>query len=310
MYVGDSKNDNSLTELVSLKHLLSVCVNAAESGGMKVRDVRMGSSFKEFSKGKTKEGANDPLTYGDLLSHRIMLYSLKKSFPHIKVISEEHDGNELQPHDVGPPVSSWLPVDNFAEDVFIPTKDILVWIDPLDATQEYTENLVQYVTTLVCVAVKGKPVIGVIHRPFQNVTFWGWVGKGTSSPLLGSKTKQDAVEKAPKIIVSRSHAGKVKEVARAAFGPDTEVTPAGGAGFKALQVAENQADAYIHVTLIKKWDICAGDALLRALGGEMTTLDGNPIDYGDPNNLKNEKGLIATTHDHEKYVQKLASLAS
>lgn len=84
MYVGG--NDKSLTELVSLKHLLSVCVNAAESGGVKVRDVRLGSTLKEFSKGKTREGANDPMTYGDLLSHRTMLYSLKKSFPNIKVI--------------------------------------------------------------------------------------------------------------------------------------------------------------------------------------------------------------------------------
>lgn len=81
-------------------------------------------------------------------------------------------------------------------------------------------------------------------------------------------------------------------------------------GYKALQVAEDKADAYIHVTLIKKWDICAGDALLHALGGKMTTLDGSPIDYGDPNKVMNEKGLIATTRDHERFVQKLASLAS
>lgn len=61
---------------------------------------------------------------------------------------------------------------------------------------------------------------------------------------------------------------------------------------------------YVHVTFIKKWDICAGNAILKALGGHMTTLKGEEIDYsGTP---KNPDGLLATVSvDHDAVVKKL-----
>ena len=41
-------------------------------------------------------------------------------------------------------------------DELIPAETVTVWIDPLDATKEYTEGLKQYVTTMVGIAIDGK----------------------------------------------------------------------------------------------------------------------------------------------------------
>lgn len=72
-----------------------------------------------------------------------------------------------------------------------------------------------------------------------------------------------------------------------------------------LQVAGGLADAYIHLTKIKKWDICAGNAIINQIGGKMTTKDGDFIDYSNVKNVANEKGLVVTLQDHEYFVRKL-----
>lgn len=116
-----------------------------------------------------------------------------------------------------------------------------------------------------------------------------------------------------RVIVSRSHKGNLNKLAAQAFGSHGEVMAAGGAGYKALSVAERHVDVYIHDTAIKKWDICAGHALLRTVGGEMTDLRGRPIDYSLPvgperNGVKLTGGLVATHRQHEVIVNKLKSV--
>lgn len=44
-----------------------------------------------------------------------------------------------------------------------------------------------------------------------------------------------------KIVVSRSHAGKVAEMAKSAFGNEYVVEPAGGAGYKTLRLLNGTA---------------------------------------------------------------------
>lgn len=67
----------------------------------------------------------------------------------------------------------------------------------------------------------------------------------------------------------------------------------------------NNANAYLHRTKIKKWDICAGNAILSAAGGQMSDLYGQQLDYADETNVVNDRGILATIKNHEEYLEKL-----
>lgn len=68
------------------------------------------------------------------------------------------------------------------------------------------------------------------------------------------------------------------------------------------QVILGYADAYLHITKIKKWDLCAGHGILHALGGNLTYLDGEDIDYSPPVDVKLDvlvhKGFIGAVKNH------------
>ena len=56
-----------------------------------------------------------------------------------------------------------------------------------------------------------------------------------------------------------------------------------------------------------KFPSCAGDAILRTLGGKQTKLNGEDIDYDHHGDPKNEGGLVAALHNQQKYVQAFQS---
>ncbi|KYN04289.1 PREDICTED: putative inositol monophosphatase 3 [Cyphomyrmex costatus] len=292
---------------VSLKQLLAAAIRTAEIGGLQVVAVHDQIKFKIESKGQTKEGINDPVTAADYRSHCAMYRSLTEAFPGITVISEEtsQDCDKIVVEDIK---NSFKSIDGYdISDDIVNVNDITIWIDPLDATKEFTENLLQYVSTMVCIAVKGQPIIGVIYKPFetkQNYSlFWTWSNHGVSRNLKNLPKVKD--NKTPILIVSLSHAGQVKNTSKIAFGDNAKIISAAGAGYKFLEVAVGNATAYVHTTAIKKWDICAGTAILSALGGTVTQLyDQQPIYFGTNDAKVLTKGLLATMSDHAWYSEK------
>ena len=44
-------------------------------------------------------------------------------------------------------------------------------------------------------------------------------------------------------------------------------------------MAAGHEDVYLHSSLIKKWDLCAGAAILNTLGGRLTDTDGKDLDF-------------------------------
>uniref|UniRef100_A0A914C6Q2 inositol-phosphate phosphatase n=1 Tax=Acrobeloides nanus TaxID=290746 RepID=A0A914C6Q2_9BILA len=290
--------DDKFPELaVEIRDVISYAVLAVEMGGHAVAKIYQENSLNIKSKGNTDVGKEELLTRADLVSNHLILGLLKR-FPAMNVVTEEKNEHmsesEVEKYR-DDNYDLWLNVRGALEKIPSQKYDfsrMSIWIDPLDATQEFTEGLLEYVTVMACVTLDGKPVFGAIYRPFYNETIFGLVNWGLMNSQ-GEKIALKSPDKVPKtIIVSRSHTGQVKDLADKVFNGTYTVEKAGGAGYKTLRLINGTAEFYIHTTAIKKWDLCAGDALIRAAGGELIDLDGQPLDYSPDSEVVNKKGLL------------------
>jgi len=172
--------------------------------------------------------------------------------------------------------------------------DLVLWVDPLDGTKEFTEGIKEAVTCLIGISYKGRPIAGIVNRPFVNQTIWGIVGVG----VFGLKTRPEDSKRDTKrrvCVTTRSHGGKAIEEYLTMVKPD-KVIRAGGAGGKVLMILEGDADAYVFPSLgTKKWDTCAPEAVLLAAKGLCTEPDGKTfLRYEKNQEANNTKGFIAT----------------
>ncbi|VDK36157.1 unnamed protein product [Taenia asiatica] len=205
------------------------------------------------------------------------------------------------------------------QDVFLHLRQVSLWVDPLDATQEYSENLLKFVSVMGCGSIHGEPVFGVVHFPFLNTTYWSSLGNHLSGNLRRIPKAEDHIlspSNPLRILVSRSHSlGNFSERLRKAFSSTPiEIIPAGGSGYKMIELARGAADLYVHAGGARRWDMCAPSAILQARGGVVRTLAGDTLHFhhNDPSDLDSRQGIFAAASRdlYNTWASTVASLIS
>ncbi len=268
---------------------LSVAVELARLAGQAVMDV-YATDFVVAYKGK-----NDPVTEADRQGNDLIVKGLQEAFPRDTVVAEE------SPSPDG-----------------IPTSGRVWYVDPLDGTKDFIARNGEF-SVMIGLAVNGRAQLGVVYRPEGDVLYAGAVGNeawmeqgGIRSPLV---IKEQDSGRPLTLTVSRSHRHPMVEKISQALGVGNEI-PSGSVGLKIGLIARGEADVYLEPgPYTKLWDSCGPEAILRAAGGEFTTILGQPLVYGGSlsprralvgDQLANTHGLLASNGCcHERVVQAL-----
>jgi 3'(2'), 5'-bisphosphate nucleotidase len=203
-----------------------------------------------------------PVTVADEASEALIIEGVARLLPGVPVISEE---------------SADAKRDRFDGSFLI--------VDPLDGTREFLAGRDEFTVNLAIIT-GGVPVAGIIAAPARGRVWRGAVGiKAERLRLL-----EDGADQAQSIhtrvwpregavaAVSRSHFDPATDAFLATLGPVTR--SASGSALKFCQVAEGGADVYPRLATTCEWDVAAGQALVVAAGGAVTTPQGLPLDFG------------------------------
>ncbi|HRH57627.1 MAG TPA: 3'(2'),5'-bisphosphate nucleotidase CysQ [Chitinophagales bacterium] len=213
---------------------------------------------------------NSPLTIADKNANEIIVAGLKKMDTSIPIISEENKLIDFSER------KNW-------------TK---CWIvDPLDGTKEFIKKNGEF-TVNIALVENGIPVLGVVHVPAQNITYYAVKNNGSFKIENGSTTKLQirklAADGVLKIVGSRSH--QTPELLEYVEQQKTKFANvdfvAAGSSLKFCLLAEGKADVYPRLGLTMEWDTCAGQIVATEAGAEVLRFDNNePLLYNRENLL-------------------------
>jgi 3'-phosphoadenosine 5'-phosphosulfate (PAPS) 3'-phosphatase len=207
------------------------------------------------------------VTQVDIAIDKEIVNEIAKTFPNDQIISEE-SFIENSPFKIGK--RTWL-------------------IDPIDGTSDYVAGGKDYVV-MIGLLIDHSPTLGVIYQPNLDLL---WTGINLNSSTQASvkknlinknatlKTKENLEYKNLTLAISKTHSSK-KNTEFADLGSVKNILRHSSVGFKAMLVAQNDADIYFAWSRkIKLWDTCAPAAIVGGAGGIFCHIDGTPLKYFD-----------------------------
>lgn len=214
-----------------------------------------------------------PVTVADAKAEERILSAIELHFPEIAIVAEERVAGGIIPSSC----------------------DSFFLIDPLDGTKEFIAGKQDF-TVNIALIVNGEPIFGIVYAPALNVA---WVGERgecqkltiaddfsiTSTETIRSRERPSNLV----AVISRSHCNQATDDFITDNGLIDSISI--GSSLKFCMLAEGLADVYPRFSPTMQWDTAAGDAVLRAAGGIVLTLDGQPMKY-----LLRDKSLAKLTN--------------
>ena len=238
--------------------MLDAIVAAAVAAGDAILEI-----YARADVGASGKGDGSPVTQADAEAEAIILASLARIAPDIPVIAEEAVAGGCAP----------------------PTGHRFFLVDPLDGTKEFLSRNGDF-TVNIALIEDGRPTVGVVSTPARGDIFVGQAGIGARrAKLVDGKIGQWwAIHARPApaaglaVLASRSHLTAETRAFIERFKVADLVSA--GSSLKFCKLAAGEADLYPRLGRTMEWDTAAGDAVLRAAGGAVRTMDGNMLIYG------------------------------
>ena len=246
-----------VSKITQISDIVLEAVALASNGVMEIYNS------KEFAIEDKEDGS--PVTLADKRSHEILLSTLESLDESIPILSEEGDAQN-----------------NLSN---------LFWlIDPLDGTKEFINRNDEF-TVNVALIENGRPILGVVSAPAINETFLGLEGRAYKI-VNGKKIEINSrkqTEELCLVTVSKSHKSEKDQLfvdlCRQEFEVVNELPT--GSSLKLCRVAEGKASIYSRLGPTYQWDIAAGQAVVEAAGGCVSSLTGEPLSYEFNSERKN-----------------------